>query len=151
MLEVQETLPDPLIIPFHVKINLIEEQTFSVRSDGRDAIYHSSITKLREYGVCISVEVEIKNRVLKWPPRFVASGQVIQDLILVDIKDIHFVPLLLETHPLIKIAEWISLSPDLRHFTLGTYINGVFIWNIETGEKVLLDQYNSETSGCFFC
>lgn len=49
-------------------------------------------------------------------------------------------------------AEWISLSPDLRHLTLGTYINGVFICNIETRKKVLLDQYNSETSGCFcFC
>ena len=50
-------------------------------------------------------------------------------------------------------ARWISWSSDLHHLAaIGGHYQGVYIWNLETGEQVLSDIYNSEDKSCFsFC
>jgi WD40 repeat protein len=49
-------------------------------------------------------------------------------------------------------AEAIDWSPDLRHLAvIGWCYKGVYIWNVETGERVLTDFYNSETRCLSFC
>lgn len=48
---------------------------------------------------------------------------------------------------------WISWSYDLRYLAvIGANFQGVYIWNLETLERVLSDFYNSEFQSCFsFC
>jgi WD40 repeat protein len=48
---------------------------------------------------------------------------------------------------------WISWSADLRYLAvIGANHKGVYIWNLETGERVLSSFYNSELDSCYsFC
>ncbi len=50
-------------------------------------------------------------------------------------------------------ARWISWSSNLHHLAvIGGHYQGVYIWNLETGEQVLSDIYNSENKSYFsFC
>jgi WD40 repeat protein len=50
-------------------------------------------------------------------------------------------------------ASWISWSNNLRYLVvIGANYQGVYIWNLETRERILTDFYNSETQGCLsFC
>jgi WD40 repeat protein len=48
---------------------------------------------------------------------------------------------------------WISWSADLRYLAvIGANSQGVYIWDLETGERVLSSFYNSELDSCYsFC
>jgi hypothetical protein len=106
IMQVMEILPEPIVVPFPVSVEPEEDPagTYAVRSDGRAAIAEANISKLAEVGIALSLEVQTPLQLLKWRPRFVASGAVIYAMQLAGVKDILELtgPLLPESHPLIQ-------------------------------------------------
>lgn len=100
IMEVLEILPQPIIVPSPVSVEQNEESSgsYAVRSDGRDVITKANISKLKEVGIALSLEVQVLSKILKWRPRILASGKVIHALLLAGVKDIVelTVPLLIE-------------------------------------------------------
>lgn len=104
IMEVQEILPEPIVVPFPVSVEPEDPVlTFAVRSDGRSAITETNIAKLREVGIALSLDVKTPLMVLPWQRRLLASGKVIKALQMAGMKNILELtePLLLESHLLI--------------------------------------------------
>jgi len=81
IMEVQEKIPDPIIIPFprEVRFNSAT-QTYLVFNDGRDVITQASIDKLADCGIAITDEVQTPEGIYKRFRNLFASGRVIQAL-----------------------------------------------------------------------
>lgn len=81
LMEVQEKLPDPIVVPFPREIRFISAlQTDCVFSDGRNVITQASIDKLANYGIAVIDEVRTPEGIYKEFRSLVASGRVIKAL-----------------------------------------------------------------------
>jgi hypothetical protein len=81
IMEVQEKLPAPIIIPFPREVRFNSAmQAYLVFNDGRDVITQASIDKLADCGIAITEELQTPEGIYKSYRSLVASGRVIQAL-----------------------------------------------------------------------
>jgi hypothetical protein len=104
LMSVVEHLPEPIIVPSPVFIgpNEYPPGTYAVQSDGRDVITNANIAKLKGVGIAVSEDVRTKEKVMKWRPRLIASGEIEYALQSAKVKGLlePISPLLPESHPL---------------------------------------------------
>lgn len=103
-MSVVEDLPEPIVVPSPVYIgpNEYPPGTYAVQSDGRDVITNANIAKLKDVGIAVSEDVKVKEKVMKWRPRLIASGEIAHALQSAKVKGLlePISPLIPETHPL---------------------------------------------------
>jgi hypothetical protein len=115
LMNVEEYLPEPVIVPSPVYIGPNENPpgTYAVQSDGRDVITNANIAKLKNVGIAVSGDVRVKEEVMKWRPRLIASGEIVQALQSAKVKGLlePISPLLTESHPLSSLDD--STTKDI--------------------------------------
>ena len=104
LMKVTEKLPEPIFVPspLYVEPDEYPVGTYAVRSDGRDVITETNISKLMEVGVSVSYNVKKQSNVLRWRPRLIATGAVIHALQTANVKGLleTISPLIPESHSL---------------------------------------------------
>jgi hypothetical protein len=84
------TLPEPIYIPHPVFLspNLFPLDTFAVQSDGRDILTKNNESWIEAHGVALSNEAETPLGKIKWRPRIIASGKLMAQTQIEQIKGI---------------------------------------------------------------